>query len=150
MKYLCYMVYNTAYNIAYTVIIPNGQQICQSVFLMTGYAIMFKLPLQRFFFGLYSTICVAARAAWTRTEGPLKHSIHSGSWPVLYQACLSNTMGAHSIHRTLIERPTQAMDTAKFMVFAPLHWPILLLWTVYIVIKAPYSTLNGTPSLSNT
>ena len=44
------IVYDIIYDIACTVIIPNGQQISLIVFLMTGYAIMFKLPLQSFFF----------------------------------------------------------------------------------------------------
>ncbi len=67
---LFHIVYDSVYDIACTVIIPNGQQISLIVFLVTGYAIMFKLPLQSFFFGLYSTTFVAARAAWTRTKGP--------------------------------------------------------------------------------
>ncbi len=66
---VCYIIYDIIYNIACTVLIPNGQQISQIVFLMNGYAIIFKLPLQSFFFGLYCTICVAARAAWTRAKG---------------------------------------------------------------------------------
>ena len=53
-----------------------------------------------------------------------------GSGTRLYpvtQAVSKQLMGAHSIHRTLIQRPTQAMKTAPFMVVTPLHWSILLL-----------------------
>ncbi len=44
------IVHYILYDTACTVIIPNGQQISLIVFLMTGYAIMFKLQLQSFFF----------------------------------------------------------------------------------------------------
>ncbi len=77
--------YNITYDIACAVIIPNGLQISRIIFLMMGYAsnLKLKLQLQISFFPLSTTICVATRAAWTRAKGPLKHSIHIGSWPVL-------------------------------------------------------------------
>jgi hypothetical protein len=67
------MRYSIRYSIQYSMhcdaSCPNGQQISQSVFHMTGCAIMFKLPLQSFFFDSI-TIFVAARAAWTRQRSP--------------------------------------------------------------------------------
>ena len=66
------IAYDIVYDIAFIVISSGGLQICMSVFLITAFAIVFKLPLQSTFFGvLHMNLCHCTcrlDTCWRTTE----------------------------------------------------------------------------------
>ncbi len=147
---VCYIVYNIVYNIACTVIIPNGQQISWIVFLMTGYAIMLKTAASKLFF--FWTVlhdlcsCTCSLDTCQRTLINAQFTLVHGqcySWPVSltpWEPILFTILSNRGLHRRWTLHSSWCLRHCTGR--------ISYSNTLYNRIKTPYNTQNGTARLS--